>query len=100
MSPPLSPDLERLGAALTAATTRAMAARRRRVEVTRRLAACVAVGLFVFAASPAHVGPAQSRAGSLLGLPDALASARSDPCDPPHGDAAGCLVDSPPPQVR
>jgi len=99
MSPPLSPDLERLGAALTAATTRSAAARRHRIDVGRRLAACLTVGLIVLAASPSHVGPAQSPASGLLGLQDAVASPR-DPCDPPHGTAVGCLVESPPPQVR
>ena len=98
MSPPLSPDLERLGAALTAATARA-AARRHRIEVIRRLAACVTVGLIVFAASPSHVGPALSPAGALLALEDAVASP-ADPCDPPHGTGVDCLVASPPPQVR
>src|SRR3954447_15973922 len=100
MSPPLSPDLERLGATLTVAAARAAAARRHRIEVIRRLAACLLVSLTVFAASPPHVGPAQSPAGDLFRLGDALANPHRDPCEPPHGTAAGCLVESPPPQVR
>src|SRR3954471_3616944 len=99
MAPQLPPDLERLGTTLTAATARAVAVRRHRIEVRRRIAACLAVGLVVFAASPTHLGPAQTPGGGLLMLQDAYGNV-PDPCDPPHGDAVACLVESPPPQVR
>ena len=94
----LSPELEHLGDTLTEATARAAGARRHRVQVARRTLACLTVGLVVFAARPTHLGPAQSP--DLLGLQDAYASAHQDPCDPPHGTAADCRVEDPPPQVR
>jgi len=47
----LPPDLERLGDALTQATTRAVAARRRRFQLAGRLVACLTAGMLVFAAT-------------------------------------------------
>ena len=100
MGPHLPPDLERLGVTLTEATARAAAARRHQVQILRRLAACLAAGVLVFAATPSHLGPANSPAGALLGLESAFGSVHRDPCDPPHGAAHGCQVADPPPQAR
>jgi hypothetical protein len=106
----LPPDLERLGAALTDATTRAVATRRRSVYIARRLAACLAASMLVFAATPSHLGPARAPTGGTLdfaGLGDAYGSVLGGPCDPPHGAGgrqaqapSGCLDESPPAQVR
>ena len=100
MGSQLPPDLERLGAALTTATARAAAARRHRVAIARRLAACFAAAVLVFAASPYHLGPATAPTGGLFDVESAYGQVHRDPCDPPHGAAADCLVGDPPPQVR
>jgi len=100
MAPHLPPDLERLGITLTEATARAAAVRRRQVQVLRRLGACLAAGIVVFAATPSHLGPANTPAGALLGVESAFGSVHHDPCDPPHGAAHGCQVADPPPQAR
>jgi hypothetical protein len=106
----LPPDLERLGDVLTEATTRAVQTRRRSLNVARRLAACLAAGMLVFAATPSHLGPGHDPSAGPLGLArvdSAYGSIRGGPCDPPHGAggaegqaAAGCVVESPPPQAR
>jgi len=100
MAPQLPPDLERLGTTLTEATVRAAAVRRHHVQLRRRLVACLAAGIFVFAATPTHLGPANTPAGALLGVDSAFGSVHHDPCDPPHGAAHGCRVADPPPQAR
>ena len=106
----LPPDLERLGETLTAATTRAVEVRRRPLRITRRLAACLAAGILVFAATtPSRLGPAQAPVDLLefAAVDSAYGSVHSGPCDPPHGApgaeaqvATGCLVESPSPQAR
>ena len=59
VAPPLPPDLERLGEALTHATSRAAAIRRARRIFAARLAACVAAAVMVFAATaPSRLGHA------------------------------------------
>ena len=63
-------------------------------------AACLAAGIVVFAATPSHLGPANTPAGALLGVESAFGSVHRDPCDPPHGAAHGCQVADPPPQAR
>ncbi len=100
MAPHLPPDLERLGITLTEATARAAAVRRHQAQVLRRLGACLAAGIVVFAATPSHLGPANTPAGALLGVESAFGSVHHDPCDPPHGAAHGCQVADPPPQAR
>ena len=100
MAPQLPPDLERLGITLTEATARAAAVRRHQVQLRRRLGACLAAGIFVLAATPTHLGPANTPAGALLGVESAFGSVHHDPCDPPHGAAQGCRVADPPPQAR
>jgi hypothetical protein len=100
MGPNLPPDLERLGITLTEATARAAAVRAQQVKIVRRLAACVAAGALVFAATPTHLGPANTPGTSWLGLENAYGSVHRDPCDPPHGTAHGCRVADPPPQAR
>jgi hypothetical protein len=96
----LPPDLERLGVTLTEATARAAAVRRHQIKLVRWLAACVAAGVFVFAATPAHLGPATPPAGGLFGVEAAHGSMHRGPCDPPHGAATGCHDADPPPQAR
>ena len=100
MAPHLPPDLERLGITLTEATSHAAAVRAHQLRVLRRMAACFAAGVLVFAATPSHLGPANAPATSWLGLEDAFGSVHRDPCDPPHGAAHGCQVADPPPQTR
>ncbi len=108
----LPPDLERLGDALTNATSGEVAARRHRWIMSRRFAACLAAGVLVFAFTApsrlvssdsvtqrfpvAFVGAAVARADVLLG-----------PCDVPHGGngryfqaPSGCQITLPPPQAR
>jgi hypothetical protein len=103
MASHLPPDLDRLGETLTEATARATQARRRQHTLIQRLAACVMASVLVFAATPAHLGPAQPTPAGLLSLAsvdDAYGSAQRGPCDPPHGAVIRCLEDSPPPQAR
>ena len=103
MAPELPPDLDRLGTTLTEATARATQARHRRHTRTRRLAACVAAGVLVFAAMPGQLGPAQPPSGGLLSLAsvdEAYGTTQRGPCDPPHGAVIGCLEESPSPQAR
>ena len=100
MAPHLPDDLERLGVALTAATARAAAVRAHRVTVARRVAACLAAGTLVFAATPSHLGPATTPGSRWLGIEDAFGSFQRDPCDPPHGAAKHCQIPDPPPQAR
>jgi hypothetical protein len=104
MAPQLPPDLQRLGDTLTEATARAAVARRRPARLARRLAACLAAGMAVFAAmAPSSLGPAQRATEGLLELAaveNAYGAGPLGPCDPPHGAAAHCLEESPHPQVR
>jgi hypothetical protein len=101
MAPGLPPDLERLGDALTEATARAAMTRRRRLTTARRLAACLAAGMAVFAAAaPYDLGPAQRATDALLGFAAIDQAYGNGPCDPPHGSGAHCLEESPPAQVR
>jgi hypothetical protein len=100
MAPNLPPDLDRLGVTLTEATARAAAVRAHQVRLLRRMAACLAAGVLVFAATPSHLGPATTPGAGWLGLEDAFGSVHRDPCDPPHGAAHGCRVENPPPQAR
>ena len=52
-------DLDRLGRALTDATSHAVARRDLRADRRRRVAGCLLAGLLVFAAlTPSHLGPA------------------------------------------
>jgi hypothetical protein len=83
----LPPDLEALGEALTHATSRAAAVRRRRIDLRRRLALCVAAGVVVFAAmTPSHLGSGdQLRIGPPLATASAFASVSYDGCDRPRG---------------
>jgi hypothetical protein len=83
----LPPDLDSLGDALT----RAVAVRRRRVDRRRRLAACVASGLLVFAATaPGRLGSGEQ--GSVLRQFAAVPAFATGGmgCDRPHG-ASGSL---------
>jgi hypothetical protein len=101
MAPQLPPDLERLGDALTEATARAAVARRRPLTTARRLAACLAAGMAVFAvAAPDDLGPAQRATGGLLGLAAIEQAYGSGRCDPPHGTGTHCFEASPPAQHR
>ncbi len=106
----LPPDLERLGNALTDAASRAVAARRRRAHLGRRLAACVAAGVLVFAAmTPSHLGTAEFSANGLIELAS-IAGADGQlggGCDRPHGAGGryfqvptGCVIARPQPQAR
>jgi hypothetical protein len=102
MASKLPPDLERLGDALTEATARAAVARRRPARLMRRFAACLAASMAVFAATtPSSLEPA-GPAGllELAAVSSAYGSVHGDPCDPPHGAAAGCHQESPPAQHR
>jgi hypothetical protein len=109
--PPLPPDLERLGEALTHATARAAAIRRARRMFAARLAACVAVAVMVLAATaPSRLGHAD-----LTGaLPDgggvvfaaAVEGTLAVGCDRPHGAVAqrdgapdDCTIRRPQPQA-
>jgi hypothetical protein len=82
----LPPDLERLGDALTHATTRAAALRRHRIELRRRFAACLLAGLFVFAVmAPSPLGNAVHIEG-VEQLAAAPAYAVTYRCDRPHSN--------------
>src|SRR5262249_35803076 len=82
----LPPVLERLGAALTPATTRATALRRHRIELRRRFAASLLAGLFVFAVmAPSPLGSAVHIEG-VEQLAAAPAYAVTHHCDRPHSN--------------
>jgi hypothetical protein len=99
----LPPDLEALGDALTRAAANTAAVRRRRVEVRRRLAACVVAGMLVFAAmTPSRLSTAEKVTGvqqfaSVLALDSGVG------CDRPRGLGGslpqGCEVGDPQPQA-
>jgi hypothetical protein len=99
----LPPDLESLGEALTRATTVAAAQRRHRLDVRRRVAACVAAGMVVFAAmTPSPLGSAdQINLLQQFAAVPALASGFG--CDRPRGKGGnlpqGCEVGQVQPQA-
>ena len=79
-------DLDRLGTDITTAAGRSLAARKRRAELSRRLATIGVVGALVFAAlTPAALGPAQRGTDGLelAALPAAAVDGMA--CDQPHG---------------
>jgi hypothetical protein len=99
----LPPDLDALGDALTRATTHAAARRRHRLDVRRRLVACVAAGVLVFAAmAPGRLGSAD-RAQLLQRFAAVPALASGLGCDRPRGTGgglpAGCDVGQVQPQA-
>jgi hypothetical protein len=82
----LPPDLERLGDALTHATTRATALRRHRIELRRRFAGSLLAGLAVFAVmAPSPLGSAVHIEG-VEQLAAAPAYAVTYPCDRPRAN--------------
>jgi hypothetical protein len=101
----LPPDLEALGDALTRAAADAVAARRHRVALRRRVAACVAAGLVVFAAmTPSHLGGGdEGRLLQQLASVSTLADGGGFGCDRPRGDGGslpeGCDVGKIQPQA-
>ena len=79
----LPPELDRLGRALTHATTHAVARRDARIDRRRRLVGCLMAGLLVFAAmTPSHLGPADRPDFLQLTIAPAAAATR---CDIPRG---------------
>jgi len=84
----LPDDLERLGSEIATAAERRLAARRRRSELSWRLATTGVVGALVFAVlTPAALEPAQQGGGDVLemaALPAADAIDRMA-CDQPRG---------------
>lgn len=106
----LPPDLERLGEALTTATTNVVAVRRWRQHLVRKFAACVAAGTVVFAVTAPN--PLGSATTSRLGLTFASVVATSEAglggsCDGAHGGSGryfqapqGCEIVRPAPQLR
>src|ERR1700759_5343379 len=106
----LPPDLERLGEALTTATTGEVAARRHRRAAGWKLGACVAAGILVFAATaPSRLVSSDTIRPSvgLAFVDTARADTLRGPCDPPHGGAGrysqapdGCEIVQPRPQWR
>ncbi len=97
----LPPDLDRLGHTLVYATQRATARRRQRAERRRRLSACLAAGLLMFAAmTPTHLGPADQPEFLQLAIAPAEASVI---CDKPRGQrftyTEACVVRDPQPQA-
>jgi hypothetical protein len=96
----LPPDLEALGDALTHATTRAAALRRHRIDVSRRVAACVAAGLVVFAAAaPSRLGSAEVRIVQRFASVQTNAGARDYGCDRPQANGGylppSCEISTP-----
>jgi hypothetical protein len=99
----LPPDLDALGDALTRAAARTAAVRRRRVEVRRRLAACVVACMLVFAAmTPSRLSPGEhvkavQQFASVLALDSGVG------CDRPRGLGGslpqGCEIGHPQPQA-
>ncbi|HWK27443.1 MAG TPA: hypothetical protein VNS09_12825 [Solirubrobacter sp.] len=90
-------DLDRLGNALTLATTRVIARRQRR----RRTVACAFVALAVFATlTPTHLGPADQPNFFALAIEPAGAAVR---CDQPRGQrfhyTDACIPQHPAPQA-
>jgi hypothetical protein len=99
----MPPDLEALGDALTRATANAAAARRHRVALRRRLAACVAAGMVVFATmTPSHLGSADN-VNIFTQFAAAPAMASGFGCDRPRGPGGylpqGCEVGKVQPQA-
>jgi hypothetical protein len=99
----LPPDLEALGDALTRAAARTAAVRRRRVEVRRRLAACVVAGTLVFAAmTPSQLSTAE-KVNAVQQFASVLALDSGVGCDRPRGMGGslpqGCEVGPPQPQA-
>jgi hypothetical protein len=107
---PLPPDLERLGEALTHATSRAAAIRRARRMFAARLAACVAAAVLVFAATaPSRLGHAELAlppdSGGVI-FTSAVEGTLAVGCDRPHGTVAqrdgapaDCTIRRPQPQA-
>jgi hypothetical protein len=84
MSAPLPPDLSRLGDALARATDRQARARRRRSELTARIAATGAAAALAFAVlHPGALGTAER--SDLLQLASADAGYVPVACDQPRG---------------
>jgi hypothetical protein len=82
----LPDDLDRLGAELTTAAERSIAARERRAKLSARLATLGVVGALVFAVlTPAALEPAQRGNDTLeiATLPAAAVDGMA--CDQPHG---------------
>ena len=80
----LPPELDRLGSMLTNATGRAAARRRALQERRRRLAACLAAGLFMFAAmTPSQLGSADQQEFLEFAIGGSAAAATF--CDQPRG---------------
>jgi len=110
--PDLPPDLERLGEVLTQATASEVAGRRHRVELSRRLVACLAAAILVFVAmAPSRLGSGTSGGGLPMALVPGVAGAQGDllggPCDRAHGGPGeyfqvpeGCVIQRPAPQAR
>jgi hypothetical protein len=99
----MPPDLEALGDALTRAAARAAAVRQHRLALRRRLAACVAAGMLVFATmTPSHLGSADN-ANLLEQFAAAPALASGFGCDRPRGPGGylpqGCEVGKVQPQA-
>src|SRR3954469_20427872 len=99
----LPPDLEALGDALTRATARAGALRRRRMLLRRKLLASIGAGIVVFAAmTPSQLGNSD-QASFLQQFTTAPAAASSFGCDRPRGHAAyrapDCDAHAPQPQA-
>jgi hypothetical protein len=83
----LPPELDRLGTVLSHATSRAAARRRAIQERRRRLAACLAAGLFVFAAmTPSQLGTADNP--NFLEFAIGGSAAAATFCDQPRGGRA------------
>lgn len=90
-------DLDRLGHALTLATTRAVARRQRR----RRTVSCAVAALLVFATmTPTHLGSADHPDFFALAIDSAGAAVR---CDQPRGQrfhyTDACIERHPAPQA-
>jgi hypothetical protein len=95
----LPPDLEALGDALTHATTRATALRRHRIDISRRVAACVAAGLVVFAAAaPSRLGSAEIQIVQRFAAAPAYGAERYG-CDRPQANGGylppSCEISTP-----
>jgi hypothetical protein len=107
---PLPPDLERLGEVLTDATTGAVAARRHRRDLGRRLVICLAAGTLVFAATtPSRLGLDRAPVGELFAFApsDVDANLLGGGCDGAHGAGGryfqlpqGCVIVPRQPQAR
>jgi hypothetical protein len=104
MGQELPPALDRLGEHLVAAADRVVAARRRRTELARRLAATCAAALLALAALlPAELGPAGRAPESFTGLLARAAPPIRAACDLPpgrRGALPACRAGEPPPLGR